>query len=385
MCILCLSQSRYVCVCVYESFVCAILSRCVCMYSCVFSVRLFVKVCLPKCLWEFVCIFLPRSLSVCVYVHECFMCLCVKVCVRVCFCLFFSQGICVYVFISVLSLSVSRYVCVWVYELFVCLFVKVCVRMCSWVFYVWKGMYAHVFVCCFFFWVPCIGCLNMWQYLRGPQYLSTSSKQLCLGQWIIWWFPPGHFTFLYGHKKYNRGSGRKRTKNKGTIWAWVNSKCKKGCSVTLHSLCIRRLTLTCILRENSTKPRGMLTLFPWSSLTAPRPCLMPTGLFCCPVSTAPQRLPSPTLFSEFLFPTLWLAFPCPLPVVSRSRAQAFVWFRAKTNKKIVCLAHPLHSVTNTHGTHVPANNSTNNNVMFFFISYLKIIYYNNYPFLVTMP
>ena len=32
---------------------------------------------------------------------------------------------------------------------------------------------------------------------------------------------------------------------------------------------------------------------------------------------------------------------------------------------------------NIHGTHVTANNSTNDNV-FFFVSDLKIVYYNNY-------
>ena len=98
--------------------------------------------------------------------------------------------------------------------------------------------------------------------------------------------------------------------------------------------------------RNFHKPRGMLSHLDWSSLTAPEPYLMPTGLFCCPLSSAcPQRHPSPTAFSCFLFPTLWLAFPCLLPVASRPQAQAFVWFHAKTNKKIVCLAHPLHSVT----------------------------------------
>ena len=40
-----------------------------------------------------------------------------------------------------------------------------------------------------------------------------------------------------------------------------------------------------------------------------------------------------------------LAFPCLLPVASRSRAQAFVWFCAKTDKGIVCLADHPHSVT----------------------------------------
>ena len=33
---------------------------------------------------------------------------------------------------------------------------------------------------------------------------------------------------------------------------------------------------------------------------------------------------------------------------------------------------------NIHGTYVTANNSTNNNVVFFFVSDLKIVYYNNY-------
>ena len=31
-----------------------------------------------------------------------------------------------------------------------------------------------------------------------------------------------------------------------------------------------------------------------------------------------------------------------------------------------------------HGTHVTVDNSTNNNVMFFFVLDLKIVYYNNY-------
>ena len=55
--------------------------------------------------------------------------------------------------------------------------------------------------------------------------------------------------------------------------------------------CIRRLTPTCILREISTKPRGMLTHLDWSSLGAPGPYLMPTGLFCCSLSTAPPASP----------------------------------------------------------------------------------------------
>ena len=69
-------------------------------------------------------------------------------------------------------------------------------------------------------------------------------------------------------------------------------------------LCIRRLTLTCFLREISTKPREMLIHLDWSSVTAPGPNLMPTGLFCCPLSTAllrpPSQLPSLSSFLQLL-------------------------------------------------------------------------------------
>ena len=78
--------------------------------------------------------------------------------------------------------------------------------------------------------------------------------------------------------------------------------------------------LTCILREISTKPRGMLTHLDWSSITAPGLYLMPTALL---------RYPSPTAFSGFLFPTPSLAFPCPLPVASKISLFRFVPKQAK--------------------------------------------------------
>ena len=94
----------------------------------------------------------------------------------------------------------------------------------------------------------------------------------------------------------------------------------------------------------STKLLGMLTHLDWSSLTAAGLYLMHTG----PVSTANCPSPSPVANCFLWVPSShsWLAFPCLLPVASRSRAQAFVWFRAKTDKGIVCLADHQHSVTN---------------------------------------
>ena len=40
---------------------------------------------------------------------------------------------------------------------------------------------------------------------------------------------------------------------------------------------------------------------------------------------------------------------------------------------------------NIHGTHVTSNNSPNNNVLYFFVLDLKIVYYNNYLSSTTMP
>ena len=104
-----------------------------------------------------------------------------------------------------------------------------------------------------------VGCLINWVF----DFLVACLIDLALRTYQLLWNnsvlagdsssgPLGHFTFLYGLKKYNWGSGRNRTKNKRTIWAWVHSKCKKGKFVTLHSLCICRLSLTCSFCETST-------------------------------------------------------------------------------------------------------------------------------------
>ena len=138
-----------------------------------------------------------------------------------------------------------------------------------------------------------------------------------------------------------KGVGGKRTNEQYT---WVNSKCKKRSYVKLCiPLCICRLKLAWISSEISTKLLGMPTHLDRSSLTALDPISYEWSLVC-PVSTAHLRHPSPTAFSQSLCPTP-LAFPYPLPVTSRSWVQAFVWFRAKKDKGIVCLADHLRSVT----------------------------------------
>ena len=113
-------------------------------------------------------------------------------------------------------------------------------------------------------------------------------------------------------------------------------------------LCICRLTLAWISSEISTKLQGMLTHLDRSSLTAAGLYLMPIGVLCCTVSTAILRLPSqlPSVGSFFQLST-----GVPLPTSGRveiSSPKPFVWFRAKTDKWIVCLANHLHSVTLLH-------------------------------------
>ena len=105
-----------------------------------------------------------------------------------------------------------------------------------------------------------------------------------------------------------------RTKNKRSIWAWVNSSARRLCCDTLHSLCICRLTLAWISSKISSKLLGMPTHLDWPSPTAAGLYLMPTGLFCCPMSTAHCPSPSscrqlPSLGSFFqLFDSRSLAY-----------------------------------------------------------------------------
>ena len=110
-------------------------------------------------------------------------------------------------------------------------------------------------------------------------------------------------------------------------------------------MCICTLMLAWISSKIATKLLGMPTYFDRSSLTGldPLSCRLISLL-----SDVDWPLASPFANSppEFLCPTPF-AFPYPLPVTSRSRAQAFVWFRAKTDKGIVCLVDHLHSVTQT--------------------------------------
>ena len=99
------------------------------------------------------------------------------------------------------------------------------------------------------------------------------------------------------------------------------------------------LTLAWITSENSTKQLECRHLLTRSSSLDP--------IFSATVSGVDRICPSPS-------PTLSAPFsnqlssrvPLPLPATPRFQVQKpFVWFRAKTDKGIVCLAGHLYSVT----------------------------------------
>ena len=115
---------------------------------------------------------------------------------------------------------------------------------------------------------------------------------------------------------------------------------QKGSYVTL---CKCRLTLAWVTSENSTKLLECRFIFRhcgWTLSHADSPLC--SGVRCrLPLSVVPRQLPS----SSFVQPT-----PFSRPHTNSghgkiSSPKPFVWFRAKTDKGIVCLAGHLHSVT----------------------------------------
>ena len=166
------------------------------------------------------------------------------------------------------------------------------------------------------------GVALMWRYPLGPpRYINFFEPfHFLAGDQLV--VPiGGHRTFLYGYKKYNRGSGRKRTNEQNEQYEpGVNSKCKTRSNVTLCiPVSIYRLKLAWISRETFTKLLGMPT-YPNRSSSLPWTSSHPTGL-----SAVRCRLPCPSSVANCLLrvplSNSLLAFPYPLPVTPRSRVQ----------------------------------------------------------------
>ena len=148
------------------------------------------------------------------------------------------------------------------------------------------------------------------------------------------------------HQIQSREQEEKEQTNKTNNMPGVNSSAARKLCNTAFPVYICRLTLGLDSSENSTTLLGM-PIYPdrSSSLSLdPISCRLVSPLRCS-VSTGHSRHPSPTTNFELLCPTL---FSRPLTTSGQaeiSSLKPFVWFRAKTDKGIVCLADHLHSVT----------------------------------------
>ena len=139
------------------------------------------------------------------------------------------------------------------------------------------------------------------------------------------------------YKNTIEGTGEKRTNTNNMLG--VNSTAERE---FCNTLCMCRLTLVWIL-ANFYKATGMLTHLPSLWLD---PRVMLTRLSAT-VSGVDCLCPCPVANSNFelLFPTL---FSCPVTTSGPGKnlsPKPFVWFHAKTDKGVVCLAGHLHSVT----------------------------------------
>ena len=166
-------------------------------------------------------------------------------------------------------------------------------------------------------------------------------------------FRQRYHTFICSHKKYNRGSQRKRTNEQHGLRSAPSAR-----RVVLWNFFVQLFVhlvdyrWECIFREISTKLLEMPTHLGWSSLNASfswplstEDCwLILTGPFCCPFSTASPRLPSPTPLSGILFQLPSLSSPIS-GLLGNLESKTFVWFRAKKAKGIICPADHTHSVT----------------------------------------
>ena len=183
----------------------------------------------------------------------------------------------------------------------------------------------------------------MWRYLFGPHTLHQLlwTIPLLYGRWLTSGSDRGNAHFFTATSNTIEGTGGKKEQTNKILG--VNSSAE---GELCNTLCMCRLTLAWVTSETSTKQlECRLILTQSSSLSLdPISCRL-ASLLRCLVSTAPVRVPSPTASSFFCPTNSLLAPPSTSGHGGISSPKPFVWFRAKTDKGIVCLAGHLRSVT----------------------------------------
>ena len=181
--------------------------------------------------------------------------------------------------------------------------------------------------------------------LHGPPYFFETILSWPVIHLVVRW-SISHF--FMARRNTTEGVREKRTTDKRTIWAWVNSKCKKGNFVTLHSLCICRLTLACIcakLLQATRNAYSSLTVF----LTADRCRLRTANSSCLSSSLLLDSISRRLVFSTVRcqlslcislrqllsgFSQTCLSYPTS-GFVGDLKFKYFAWFHANTDKGIV--------------------------------------------------
>ena len=171
---------------------------------------------------------------------------------------------------------------------------------------------------------------------RPPLHEPLLIIPLLYGRWSTSGSDRGIAHFLTATRIKSREQEKKEQTNKHLGLTQV----QKECYVTL---CMCRLTLVWTLAKLSQSYWNADSMFfHWSG-----PSLMSTRL-SAPVSGVNWSLSSPFANSPLLSPFVSLSDWRPLTTsghIEIAGPKHFVWFRAKTDKGIVCLSDHLHSVT----------------------------------------
>ena len=190
-------------------------------------------------------------------------------------------------------------------------------------------------------------CILMWHFHSNltipPRAPPPPLHQLLRNHFNLgWWSSSGSDRgityFSMATRNTMKGVGGKNKEQMNNM-AWVSSTCKKRVYVTLHSLCICRLTLTCSFCKISTRYEEC-----WLILTG-LPSLMLDLISCRLVSSAVQcrllfsiagrELTSLGSFVELLTQVLFL-----LPVASRSQVQTLCLVLRQNRKRNRLLGKP---------------------------------------------
>ena len=179
-------------------------------------------------------------------------------------------------------------------------------------------------------------------------YLSTSLNQYCSWPVIHPVGSPGVFHISLRPQKYNWESGRKRINEHFGLRSAPSARKGKSMCDTLHSLCICRLSVACILCETSTKGTNNADIF---SRWLTRPLCSSSGLssrlfdlcwLChslgCQLKADRSRLPSvvncfsPSSFVGWPLSSLASFSPRPLPFLQETSSPLF-GFRAQNRRR----------------------------------------------------